>query len=259
LNVAEKLLLPATGGDGFVQTTFKGLYFTDLENKFIDNVRTNVKRMRNPYYRAIAMAALIRACIKKRPRGIFTYVGARYDDGRNDLKMSFRDQFLAAVQKINGAVFDNGKHNQSRWGDALTVRQRADLVYMDPPYFSELSDNEYVRRYHFVEGLARGWDGVEIQSNTLTKKFKSYPTPFSSRTGAADAFDRLFYKYRDSALIVSYSSNSLPTLQEMIELMGRHKKHVDVVSVAHRYSFANQNHTMGRIRNDVQEYLFVGY
>ena len=50
-----------------------------------------------------------------------------------------------------------------------------------------LSDNEYVRRYHFIEGLARDWKGVEIQEHTQTKKFKSYPTPFSTRKGAADS------------------------------------------------------------------------
>src|SRR5699024_7017342 len=109
---------------------------------------------------------------------------------------------------------------RSRHGDAMTVRaQENALVYIDPPYYSPLSDNEYVRRYHFVEGLARNWQGVEIQKNTLTKKFKSYPTPFSSRTGAHDAFDRLFRRHRDSILLVSYSSNSLPTLDEMVALM----------------------------------------
>ena len=72
------------------------------------------------------------------------------------------------------------------------------LVYIDPPYYSPLSDNEYVRRYHFVEGLARDWQGVEIQEHTKTKKFKSYPTPFSTRSGAEEAFDNLFEKYKDS-------------------------------------------------------------
>ena len=73
--------------------------------------------------------------------------------------------------------------------------EQPDLVYIDPPYYSPLSDNEYVRRYHFVEGLARDWQGVEIQQHTQTKKFKSYPTPFSTRKGAADAFDLLFKKF----------------------------------------------------------------
>ncbi|MEB0014585.1 DNA adenine methylase, partial [Glaciimonas sp. Cout2] len=205
-------------------------------------------------------SALIRACFKKRPRGIFTYVGHRYDDGRKDLLMSFRDQFLEAVDIVSGAVFNNGKKNKARNGDAMTLRPReCGLVYIDPPYYSPLSDNEYVRRYHFVEGLARDWEGVEIQEHTLTKKFKSYPTPFSSRKGAADAFDLLFKRFQESVLIVSYSSNSLPTLDEMVAIMAKHKKHVEVVPVDYKYSVGNQGHKIGDNKNDVQEYIFVGY
>ena len=40
--------------------------------------------------------------------------------------------------------------------------------------------------------VARDWEGVEIQEHTQTKKFKSYPTPFSTKDGAYDAFDKLF-------------------------------------------------------------------
>ncbi|GIR49324.1 MAG: hypothetical protein CM15mP58_14210 [Burkholderiaceae bacterium] len=47
-----------------------------------------------------------------------------------------------------------------------------DLVYIDPPYFSPLSDNEYVRRYHFVEGLSRNWKGIQFQEDTKTKSLK---------------------------------------------------------------------------------------
>lgn len=116
------------------------------------------------------MAALIRACTKKRPRGIFTYTGDRYNDGRRDLKKSLEQQFLEAVESINNAIFDNGCENKSKNGDAMKVKiKHPDLVYIDPPYYSPLSDNEYVRRYHFVEGLARDWKGVEIQENTVTK------------------------------------------------------------------------------------------
>jgi DNA adenine methylase len=257
---AEALLQPHGRVDRFVQTKFKGLYFTDDDNRLIDVLRANIKLLRNPEKRAIAMSALMRACLKKRPRGIFTYVGHRYDDGRKDLLMSFRDQFLEAVNLINGAVFNNGQKNQSRHGDAMTLRPReSGLVYIDPPYFSPYSDNEYVRRYHFLEGLARDWEGVEIQEHTTTKKFKSYPTPFSSRKGAADAFDRLFKRFRDSVLVVSYSSNSQPTQDEMLTLLARYKAHVEVVPVNYKYSFGNQGHKVGNNNNDVQEFLFVGY
>lgn len=246
--------------DHFVEQTFDGLYFTDDENRLIDSLRGGISKIRSPHKRAIATSALIRTCLKKRPRGIFTYVGHRYDDGRKDLTTSFRQQFLNAVEAIDESVFDNGRINKARNGDAMTVRAvRDSLIYIDPPYFSPLSDNEYVRRYHFVEGLARNWQGVEIQEHTVTKKFKSYSTPFSSRKGAAEAFDALFKRFRNNILLVSYSSNSQPTMDEMTSIMARYKRHVEVVPVDYRYSFGNQGHKVGDNNNKVQEYLFVGY
>lgn len=256
---AKGLLIERKESDHFVAETFQGLYYKDEENDLIDILRTNIAVIQDQYKRAIAMAALIRACTKKRPRGIFTYTGERYNDGRKDLQKTLAQQFLEAVEAINKAVFDNGKQNRAKHGDAMELRvEQADLVYIDPPYYSPLSDNEYVRRYHFVEGLARDWQGVEIQQHTLTKKFKSYPTPFSTRNGAADAFDRLFKKFAGSILIVSYSSNSLPAQDEMIAIMSKYKKHVEVIPVDYRYSFGNQG-TARTHRNSVQEYLFVGY
>jgi DNA adenine methylase len=183
----------------------------------------------------------------------------RYDDGRRDIRLSLRDQFLEAVEAINAAVFSNDKENKSRNGDALEmVPAQNALVYIDPPYYTPLGDNEYVRRYHFIEGLVRDWQGVEIQEHTQTKKFKSYPTPFSTRKGASDAFDYLFKKFRHNLLLVSYSSNSLPSQDEMVSIMSKYKK-VEVVPIDYKYSFGNQGNKVGNNNNDVKEYLFIGY
>lgn len=255
---AQKLLKPTSKNDHFVVETFKDLYYSDEDNELIDRIRTNIKGVRDPFKKSIAMAALIRACIKKRPRGIFTYTGHRYDDGRLDLQTSLEDHFINAAELVNNAVFDNKKNNSSKRGDAMSFVGKPDLVYMDPPYYSKLSDNEYVRRYHFVEGLACDWKNVEIQWHTSTKKFKSYPTPFSSRKGASDAFDKLFQKFKDSIIVVSYSSNSLPTLDEMVAILSKYKR-VEVVQVDHKYSFGNQNHKINDNKNSVKEYLFIGY
>ncbi len=259
LEEAKDLLAAYKESDHFVASTFKGLYYTDEENDLIDTLRTNIAAIQDQYKHAIAMSALIRACTKKRPRGIFTYTGQRYNDGRKDLQKTLAQQFLESVEAINKAVFDNGQTNRSKQGDAMDLRvEQADLVYIDPPYYSPLSDNEYVRRYHFVEGLARDWEGVEIQQHTQTKKFKSYPTPFATRKGATDAFDRLFKKFANSILIVSYSSNSLPTQDEMIAIMAKYKQHVEVIPIDYKYSFGNQSDAKTH-RNSVKEYLFVGY
>lgn len=261
INEAEQLMIDQGKGDSFVQKTFKGLYFTDEENALIDILRGNIWAITDSYKQAIALAALIRACTKKRPRGIFTYTGNRYNDGRKDLQKTLAQHFIEAVEAINKAVFDNGKDNKAMNEDAIDLDLelvQPDLVYIDPPYYSPFSDNEYVRRYHFIEGLARDWKGVTIQDNTQTKKFKSYPTPFSSLKGTTDAFERLFKKYANSILLISYSSNSQPTKEEMIAILAKHKEHVEVVPIDYTYSFGNQN-DMNTNRNRVQEYLFVAY
>ena len=255
-DVIQLLELPQKN-DRFVETTFKGLYFNDEDNQFIDTIRSNLKLMGNPYKKAIALSALIRACMKKRPRGIFTYIGDRYDHNRKSTQMTLKNHFLHAVDTINSAVFYNGKQNKSYNYDAMIFQETDfDLVYIDPPYYSPFSDNEYVRRYHFVEGLARNWKDIEIQENTKTKKFKSYPTPFSSCNGTREAFRTLFKRFRNSILLVSYSSNSQPTADELISLMKEYKNQVEKIEVDYQYSFGTQKTNK---RNTVKEYIFIGY
>ncbi|MFW2015293.1 Dam family site-specific DNA-(adenine-N6)-methyltransferase [Acinetobacter bereziniae] len=242
----------------FVSDTFKDIYFKDEDNEFIDNVRSNIKLLKGAEKQALAMSALIRTCTRKRPRGIFTYTGFRYDDGRKDLIMSFEEQLLDAIEQLNNAVFDNGRENKSLNKDSMAINVKADLVYIDPPYYNPTSDNEYVRRYHFVEGLARNWQDVEMQWETKTKKFKNYPTPFSTKNGAYDAFDQLFKKHKNSILVVSYSSNSVPTKDEMLRLLAKYKQDVEVIAIDHTYSFGNQGHKVNDNKNRVQEYIFIG-
>ena len=257
---ARSLLVEKYPINDFVQTKFKDLYFSDAENLLIDIVRSNISKLENEYEQAIARSALIRACMKKRPRGIFTYTGHRYDDGRKDLVLTLEEQFLNAVDSINKAIFDNGQSNISYRQNALDIDLPDNcLLYMDPPYYSTCSDNEYVRRYHFVEGLSLDWEGIEIQEHTKTKKFKSYPTPFSSRKDVYGAFDKLFEKYKENILIISYSSNSLPNMEEMLEMLKKYKQNVDVIPIDYKYSFGNQASKVGDNRNSVQEYLFLAY
>ncbi|MGC6532412.1 MAG: DNA adenine methylase [Flavobacteriales bacterium] len=241
----------------FISKSFEGLYFSDGENQFLDRVRCNIDDLPNEFERAIALTALSRACVKKRARGIFTYTGHRYDDGRKDLRKSLSDHFLDAVTQLNNAVFSSGHACQAHNQRALDFEMKADLVYMDPPYFTPNSDNDYVRRYHFVEGLVRNWKGLEIQDHTKTKKFKSYPSPFASKKGAQESFESLVGAHRDSILAISYSSNSIPTKPELIDMLEALGKHVEVVEIDLTYSFGNQGHKAGNRNNRVKEYLFI--
>lgn len=251
-------LLENPSENSFISETFKDLYFTDQENNFLDQVRANIDLIDNEYKKAIAISALVRACMKKRPRGIFTFVGHRYDDGRKDIRKTLRDHFIDNVQDFNNAVFDNGTVCQSNNKLSQDLNKTADLVYLDPPYYSPKSDNDYVRRYHFVEGLAKNWRGLEIQEHTLTKKFKSYQSPFSKRETAYDAFHALLERHQNSVIAISYSSNSIPTKEELTNIFKEYKSDVKVHEIDHTYSFGNQNHKTGNKSNRVKEYLFIG-
>ena len=260
LNDAElNLLLETPSSETFIYRTFKDLYFSDEDNQFLDKVRANIELIENEYKKAIAISALVRACMKKRPRGIFTFIGHRYDDGRKDIRKTLKDHLIDNVQDFNNAVFNNGTICQANNKLSQDLNKTADLVYLDPPYYSPKSDNDYVRRYHFVEGLAKNWKGLDIQDHTITKKFKSYQSPFSKRESAYDAFRSLLERHKNSVIAISYSSNSIPTKEELTNILKEYKSDVNVHEIDHTYSFGNQNHKTGNKSNRVKEYLFIGH
>jgi len=258
-NDVDGLMKPNRKAGRFISQTFAGLYFTDAENRFLDSIRANIELIAHPLKRAMALATLTRACLKRRPRGVFTFVGDRYDDGRRDMRLSLQEHFLENVRFFNGAVFDNRRNNCAFHDDVFDLKVSADLVYIDPPYVTPHSDNDYVRRYHFVEGLVREWEGLDIQEHTRTKKFRSYETPFSSKDSIYEAFDRLFEKFGSSILVVSYSSNSIPDKADLVSMLKKRKKHVHAYQVPLTYSHGNQGDKVGDNANRVLEYVFVAY
>jgi DNA adenine methylase len=218
----------------------------------------NLKDLDSSLKTSIAFAAISRACMKKRPRGLFTFTGQKGWDGRLDLKLSMSEQFLIAVSAFNNAVFSNEQENRAFNQDVFELPpDLAEVVYIDTPYISPFSDCDYTRRYHFVEGLCRGWEGCEIMQKTTTKKIRSIPTAFATKANASAAFSRLFHHFRRSKLVVSYSSNCIPNKDEMINLLKQEKSRVEVHEAPHRYHSGNHSHKVGDNNNEVTEYLFI--
>jgi adenine-specific DNA-methyltransferase len=159
----------------FIQDTFRDIFFVAKDLRFLDEISANIRAMEDPYKRALALACLLRSCVKKQPRGVFTVSGdpRRYDDGRRDLKLTIREHFLEQVDVYNNIVFDNGTQCLSFNCDVMSFDQdfyKADLVYLDPPYVPRSDDNCYVKRYHFLEGLSKYWENEEILLNTKVRK-----------------------------------------------------------------------------------------
>lgn len=248
--------------DDFIERTFEGIFFTSEDLRFLDRVWSNLERLPTPYHRALALAALVRSCLKRQPRGVFTVAGDpdRYKDGRRDLRLSLQEHFVESVEIYNRTVFDNGRGNKAVREDVFGVDpEGVDLVYMDPPYVPRSDDNCYVKRYHFIEGLASYWQDTEaeILSTTKVKKIRKRYTPFSYRRTAVEAFGKMFQRFQDSILVLSYSSNGFPSLEDLVGLMKRHKRSVEVFERNHRYHFGTHS-KVAKKRVTVQEYLIVG-
>lgn len=242
----------------FIEQTFDGIFFNVEDLRFLDQVSWKVQQLDDGFKKAIAISALVRSSIKRQPRGVFTVAGdpEHYKDGRRDLRLSLREHFLEHVAAYNAAVFDNGRRNHAIRGDVFDLPvTEFDLVYLDPPYVPRSDDNCYIKRYHFLEGLSTYWKDAEILEDSRVKKLKKRFTPFSYRRTAVDAFDQLFRKFRNSTLVLSYSSNGYPDLDLLVELLRRYKGRVEVHSKEHRYHFGTHQ---AAERNEVTEHLIIG-
>lgn len=254
----KRLIDPTPPVHNFIERTFDGIFYTKDDLRFLDRVYGNIQQLCDPHEQAMAFAALFRSCLKRQPRGVFTVSGdlSRYDDGRRDLKLSLEEHFLEQIEVFNAAVFDNGRKNSAIRSDVFDLPKRAfDLVYLDPPYVPRADDNCYVKRYHFLEGLSCYWHGLPIDRSTKVRKIAKKHTPFSYRKSAVDAFERLFAQFAKSIIVLSYSSNGYPDLNELETLLRKHKKSVRVFEKPHRYHFGTHDKVE---RSSVTEYLIVG-
>lgn len=250
----ERLLSPNADGRDFIRRTFRGLYFSDDDLAFLDAVWSHVESM-PPYKRDLAISSLCLAAARKQPRGVFTVASFRYDDGRRQLRMPLRALFLEAVAEYNAAVFDNGRTNRAVCRDVFDLDPAGyNLVYLDPPYAPPRDDNCYIKRYHFLEGLSVYWRGQKVLEETATKKLEKRYTPFSYKHTVREALRELVHRFRKSAIVLSYSSNSVPGKEELLDILRREKSEVEAYEVPHHYSFGTHG---AAVRTRAREYIFV--
>ncbi len=251
----EQICGPSADDRDFIQRTFKGLYFTDADREFLDSAWSHIDRM-SGHKKDVAISALILASARRQPRGVFTFTEMRYDDGRRDLKLPLREHFRERAAEYNRAVFDSGQPCSAISGDVFALPpQHYDIVYLDPPYAPPSDDNCYIKRYHFLEGLAVYWCGRTIMENTRTKKLAKRYTPFSYKHAVTDALRRTFKQFQDSAIVLSYSSNAVPDARTIEALLREVKDNVEVRLTDHTYTFGT--HAAAQ-RRAVSEYIFIG-
>lgn len=245
-------------GKTFIRDTFSGRYFSDEDHVFLDTAWSHLRTW-NEYERSIAISALCLAAARKQPRGVFTVVDRQYDDGRRHLRMTMAELFREAVEQVNAAVDQVARVSapcRAQSGDVLTTELPTDcaVAYFDPPYAPRRDDTDYIKRYHFLEGLATYWEGQTILWNTKTLKLAKVFTPFAYPRTALQALDRLFERVPGADLVLSYGSNAAFSPDELASLLKRHRRGVDRIDIDHRYAFGTHSSASRRVAT---EFIFI--
>lgn len=229
----------------FVQDTYADVYFTDEENAWIDQMITNIRQLTDPYKFAFAFFALCQACIIKRPFNLFHRKNLylrfaeveRSFGNKTTWDSPFEEWFRLFAEEANRAVFDNGQTNLALNCDAVDVPGEYDLVYIDTPYISKHGVAvDYREFYHFLEGLTMydEWN-QHIDRKSKHRRLKLQPSEWTDKTRIHAAFDRLFRRYEESILVVSYRSDGIPSEPELVSLLRRYKRNVRVEHFGYKY------------------------
>jgi adenine-specific DNA methylase len=245
----------------FVQDTFHDIYFTDEENAWIDQTITNIRQLTDPFKFALAFFALCQACIVKRPYNLFhrknLYVRfaevERSFGNKTSWDRPFPEWFQLFIAEANQAVFDSGQENRATRHDALEVPGLYDAVYIDPPYVSKHGVAvDYHDFYHFLEGLAMydEWP-KHVDHESKHRRLKPRRSEWTDSDRIAGAFDRLFRRYRDSMIVVSYRSDGIPSQTELVSLLKRYKSSVRLERFG-RYKYVLSTN------NNSSELLLIG-
>lgn len=245
----------------FVEDTFHNVYFTDGENRWIDQTVCNISQIANPYRRALLFFALAQACIVKRPYNLFhrknLYMRLAEVERSFGNKASwdrpFTEWFHTFLDEANQAVFPGERRSQAVCGDIADLSGPYDLVYIDPPYISHRGVAvDYADFYHFLEGLRiyDEWNN-HIDWKSKHRRMVRQTNPWIDKAQIDSAFERCFERFAESILVVSYRSDGIPGIDELRSLLARYKSDVQVV-VFGDYTYALSTNKRS------QEVLLVG-
>ncbi|MGB9775855.1 MAG: DNA adenine methylase [Anaerolineae bacterium] len=236
----EAILTPKPGRQyrRFIAETFQGIYYTEEENEWLDVVVQNLEDIRDLYKKALGYYALIQACLVKRPFNLFhrsnLYLRLAEVDrsfgNKTTWDRPFEEHFRRFVAEANGLVFDNGQPNRALNRDALDLDGDYDLVYLDPPYTAASGGTvDYLAFYHFLEGMVHYDRWAEwIDFSTKHRRLRSRPNLWNDPDRVRMGFLQMFDRFRHSILVVSYRSDGIPRIEQLVEDMRQFKRRVTV-------------------------------
>jgi len=251
---------PRAGTRGFIERTFDNIYFTQSENRWLDDAVAAIAAVHDRYKKALCFFALFQAAIAKRPYNLFhranlymrTAEVRRSFGNKASWDRTFADHVRTFAAQANRAVFAGKQPCHALCMDAVDVPGAFDLVYIDTPYITAKGVGvDYRDFYHFLEGLvdyARWPDRVDLTSKH--RRLTPRPNPWCDPKACHAMFTRLFERFETSHLVVSYRSDGIPSVAELAAMLRRVKGKVRILS-GPQYQYALSK------KKDTREVLLI--
>ena len=257
-----------------IEKKFKGIYYLPKENKWLDKVTNNIVNMNHyqpdelQYKKALAYYALFQASLIKRPFNLFhrRNLDIRTNDvernfgNKTTWEKSFDEHFLKFVTEVNNLIFDSKQECRATNESIFDIDPYGyDLVYIDPPYIRKDGSNEssnYLKCYHFLEGLAKynDWEQlIDNESINLRLSDVEEQNDFKKET-ILKKFEEIINKYKKSKLIFSYKRGGIPSIDFIVKIMKDNGKKVSTISTHYKYALNHQNGDAAKNR----EVLIIG-
>ena len=245
----------------FIQKHFNDIYYLPEENAWLDKVTSNIVNMNHypadvlQYKKSLAFYALFQSSMIKRPFNLFhrrnlnirTADVERNFGNKSTWDRPFKEYLMKFADEANSMVFDSGKVCYATNQSALDIEPSGyDLVYLDPPYLRADGDHEssnYLRCYHFLEGLSKYQDWEELidfSSRNLRFKDDVISNDFTTAT-VYETYEKLITKYRNSIIVLSYKVGGIPSIEFLEKLVKKVKGNVHTYSMHYIYALNRQN------------------
>ena len=239
---------------GFMYRHYSDVFYFPEECMELDQYHANIQALSSEYKAALAFTLMRRAMIRKMPYSRFTipwdkikqlrdeeYSYEKYKRKRAYHNESFQHHFVHSLKAYNEAIFDNGTDCKAYNEDVFQAIDRidADLIYLDPPYAGTM--NDYFKFYGVIDEYIEG------------RKIPPFENNFVDKKTVLELFNKLFaklgkYKY----WMLSYNNTSYPTQEQMIELLQRYVRKIEVFEKPHTYQITGKEK-----KKDNTEYLFL--
>ncbi len=243
----------------FIEDNFRGTYYLSRENRWLDVVSLNIRMLSQKYKgdilrkkQALANHILFQACLCKRPFNLFhrknlylrTARVKRSFGNKKTWNTSFQRLFLKFNEEISQKIFSTKLKHTALCEDIMKVRRKKfDLVYLDPPYArkNERHPKDYHSLYHFFEGMLDYDNWAErINWNTRNHCLVQEKTGWD-KDSIEENFDKLFRKFQNSIIVVSYGSPGVPSIDTIRKLLNKYKSVVYIKQRQYCYKLNRKN------------------